>query len=46
MNIVDKVSEKVDKLNGDEVSRVGANREGLMMRKVILNDGKLREAEI
>lgn len=42
----DKAGEGVDKPIGNWVSRVGIDRESLMMRKVILNDGKLREAEI
>lgn len=42
----DKAGERVDKPKGNGVSRVGIDRESLTMRKVILNDGKLREAEI
>lgn len=42
----DKVGEGVDKPKGNGISRVGIDRESPTKRKVILNDGKLREAEI
>lgn len=41
-----KLAKELINQKGNGVSRVGIDRESLTMRKVILNDGKLREAEI
>lgn len=43
---IKKLAKELINQKGNGVSRVGIDRESLTMRKVILNDGKLREAEI